>query len=187
MAHAATFVSHCHMDVIKRHKPTIFIPFLFAVLAILFGIWSFYAIISGNPLWFQIPARSYAPGRITIHYYGTATELEPDSEEFQEMERALNQSLDQFNGRIPLGLSPETLQDYYDKEYVLEVFFPHDIGPIIGLNLPINQLLIPIDGRHSDNRYVFTGNNGEWLAMALIMEDAQPIIVTLSNLGYLIQ
>jgi hypothetical protein len=176
-----------YVDVIKRQKPTIFIPFLFAVLAVVFGLWLFYAILSGNPLWFQVPERSYTPERIVVYYYRTATVLEPNSEEFQEAGRGLNQSLDRFRSRTPIGLSAETLQDYYEKEYVIEVFFPQDIGPVIGLNFPINQLLIPIDGRHSDNRYVFTGHNGEWSAMALLMEDPQPVIAALSNLGYTIK
>lgn len=169
---------------LKQRKPTLFFPILMAVLVVVLAVWLFYTFSTGNLLWFQSPERSYEPGRIVIHYYGTTVELEPGTEAFRAVERALNDSLASFRGRIPIGLSEDTLSDYRQEEYVLEVFFAYDIGPVIGLGVPVNHILIPIDGRHSGNGYVFVGNDGEWLASALIMEDPQLVVTALTNLGY---
>lgn len=173
---------------IERQKPRLLFPALMAILVVVLAVWLFYTITSGNPLWFQSsPERVYGPDRIVVHYYGMTTELQSGSEAFREVEAALNQSLSTFRGRVPVGLSEETLRDYREKEYALEVFFSYDVGPVIGLAVPVNHLLIPIDGRHSGNRYVFVSDDGEWLASALIMEDSQPVIAALNNLGYTLE
>ncbi len=109
---------------IEQRKPQLFFPILMAVFVILLAIWSFFALTTGNLSWFRsLPERSYMPNRIVVNYYGTSTELEADSNKFHEITAALNQSLNSFRGRIPIGLSRDTLHDYYEKEYVLEIFF----------------------------------------------------------------
>lgn len=162
-----------------------FFPTLMAVLVILLTVWTFYSLSTGNPLWFQpVPERTYVPERIIVHYYGTTSSLDRSSEAFGEINMALNQSLSDFRGRIPIGLSEETVRDFREKDFVLEVYFSNDIGSVIGLDQPLNQLLIPIDGRHSNNRYLFVGNNNEWLATALIIAEPQPLFTALDDLGY---
>lgn len=171
---------------IKQRKPQLIFPLLTAIGVVLLAVWGFYALTTGDPLWFRpMPERSYIFDRIVIHHYGAMTEVQSDSDEFLDLEAALNQALGRFRGRVPVGLSNATLEDYYLKEFVIELLFSSDIGPTIGLSdTRVNHLLIPIDGRHSGNRFVFVGNNDEWLASALIMEDPQPIFTVLDELGY---
>ncbi len=170
---------------IVQRKPTLLFPILFAILVIVLAAWAYFAIISGNPVFFVSPERFYKPDRIVVLYYGTPIELQPGSEAFRETDAALNRSLRSFRGRISIGLSEGTLTDYREGEYALEVFFSYDIGPVIGRSVAIDHLLIPIDGRHSGNGFVFTGDNGKWQASALIMEDPVPVLKVLSDLGYL--
>ncbi|MBK8905625.1 MAG: hypothetical protein IPM53_30870 [Anaerolineaceae bacterium] len=169
-----------------RKMPKLLFPMMMAILVILLTVWGFYALSTGDPLWFQpVPERTYAPERITIHYYGESTMLESGDEAFRELSAALNQSLNDFRGRVSIGLSEVTLQDYRQKEYVLEVQFSDDVGATVGLNMALNHFLIPVDGRHSGNGYLFVGNNEEWLASALIIAAPQPLFTTLENLGYI--
>lgn len=168
-----------------RKMPKLLFPAVMAVLVILLTVWGFYALSTGDPLWFQpVPERTYTPKRIMIHYYGETTVLEPGDEVFGELNTALNQSLSDFRGRIPIGLSEAMLQDYRQKEYVLEVQFSDDVGATMGLNMALNHFLIPVDGRHSGNGYLFVGNDDEWLASAVIIAEPQPLFTTLENLGY---
>jgi len=170
---------------IVQRKPSLLFPILIAILVIVLAAWAYYAIISGNPVFFISPERYYKPDRIVVHYYGTPVELQPGSEAFREIDAALNRSLKSFRGSTSIGLSEGTLTEYREREYALEVFFSYDVGPVIGRSVVIDQLLIPIDGRHSSNGFVFTGDNGKWHASALIMEDPVPIFTALNNSGYL--
>ncbi len=171
---------------IKQKKPQLISPLLIAISVVLLVVWGFYALTTGNPLWFRpMPERSYDFDRIVIYHYGNSIEAQSGSDEFRALEAALNQALGRFRGRVPVGLSNATLEDYYEKEFVIELLFSSDIGLTISLSdTTVNQLLIPIDGRHSGNRFVFVGNNDDWLASALIMEDPQPIFTVLDELGY---
>lgn len=169
----------------KRVQPRVVLPYALAVIAFALFAWLFYTTLTGNPFWFQPPPeRSYQPAQIVIHYYGETVTLEPESEPYEALNGALNQALARFNGRIPIGLSDETLQAYREGEFVLEARFVGDVGETIGLGLPLNQVLIPIDGRHANQRYAFVGQDGEWLASALLMEEPQPLLDILTQLGY---
>jgi hypothetical protein len=172
----------------EQRKPRLIFPFLAAVVAILFAIWSYFVFITGNPTWFlATPERVYEPDRIVIHYYGTTTVLTPDQDGFQDMKAAFNEALGQFRGRVSIGLSPATVEEYRTKEFVVELFFASDIGPVLGLSNTINHLLIPVDGRHSNNHFVFAGENDQWLASAFVMADSQPVFAILDDLGYAIR
>ncbi|RMG75333.1 MAG: hypothetical protein D6711_06875 [Chloroflexi bacterium] len=175
-------------NVPEQRKPRLIFPFLVAVVAILFAIWSYFVFITGNPIWFlATPERIYVPDRIVIHHYGTTTELTPDQDEFWNVNVALNEALGHFRGRVSVGLSPATVEDYRTKEFVVELFFASDIGPVLGLSNTINHLLIPVDGRHSNNHFVFAGENDQWLASAFVMADSQPIFAILDELDYAIR
>jgi len=169
----------------KQRRPQLLFPFLVTAFVIIFAIWAFFALNTGNLLWFRSsPERSYTPDRIVIHYYGTTTEVQPGSDDFRDLNAALNQVLGSFRGRVPVGLSAVTVDDYREKEFVVELFFSSDIGSVIGLGSTINHLIIPIDGRHSGSRFVFVGDDDNWLASALIMENPQPLFTTLNELGF---
>ncbi len=62
-----------------------------AVIVIILAVWGYFALNTGNPLWFRAtPERSYAPDRIVIHYYGTTTELQSSNDDFRDFNAALN-------------------------------------------------------------------------------------------------
>jgi hypothetical protein len=156
-----------------------------AVLACVLIVWLGYAVYNHDPLWFVESRKPfYEPERIFLRYYGTPEELQADSEAFQQVSASLNQSLSSFRGRGSVGLSEATLRDYRETAYVLELHFSKDIAPVGGVSSPINQFMIPINGRHSGNGYVFVGYNDEWLAAPLIMGDPRSILAILDKLGY---
>ena len=155
---------------------------------IIFGV--FYAVgwmNTGNPLWILPVQPEYEPQRIVIHHDGEQTVLQKGTPGFIELTDAFNIAFSDFTNAdlIPIGLSQSTLDDYNVSGTVVQIFYNQNIRfntPVRMRN--INQLLIPIEGRNSGDRYVFMGNNGKWLAGAMAMTSDAAIRETLSELGY---
>ncbi len=162
-------------------------PLLIFVGAILLIVYLVGALNSGNWLWLLPIQPDYEPARILIRDNGQTTEYRPGVDGFIELAAALDLAFSDFSNLdlIPIGLSDETLQDYNESSLVMEIFFPQDIrfNTIVRMR-NVNQLLIPIEGRHAGNRYVFLGADGRWLTGAFVMANDQPIRDTLSALGY---
>lgn len=151
-------------------------------------IWLVNTFNTGNPLWFWRGGQpEFRPSRIVIHYYGTATTLQPGMEGYEELTAVLNESFTTFtnSGLVDVGISEDTVARYHGEEFVLEISYPGRIQfntPVRMTN--VNQLLIPIDGRHSAQAFVFLGNNGFWLAGAMQLPSLEPIELVLRELGY---
>jgi hypothetical protein len=162
-------------------------PLLVLVLFAVGIIWLVNTFNTGNPLWFWSGQPEFRPSRIIIHHYGTATTLEPGMEGYEALTAALNESFANFvnAGLVDIGISEETVARYYEQEFVLEVTYPETIQFNTAVRMTnVNQLLIPIDGRHSEQAYVFLGNNGFWLAGAMQLPGLGPIEGVLRELGY---
>jgi hypothetical protein len=163
-------------------------PLLFMVGSIVLIIYLVGALNTGNWLWVLPIQPTYQPSRILIRNEGNITEYRPGDEGFAELENALNLALADFSNLdlVPLGLSEVTLQEYNESALVMEVFYPRAIrfNTIVRMR-NINNLLIPIEGRHAGLRYVFPGSNGTWLSGAFVMADDVPIFDALRTLGYI--
>jgi hypothetical protein len=160
------------------------------IMALIGGVLIIYLIgvfNTGNWLW-PLPIQpKYEPSRIVIHDGGQTVDYHPGVAGFVELTAALDASLAGFSNLelIPIGLSEDTLQEYDQSGVVMEVYYPQDIRfNTIARMRNINQLLIPIVGRHADLRYVFLGGDGRWMTGALVMENDQPIREALRELGH---
>ena len=165
-------------------------PLLILIGVVLLSWWALNALNTGNAFWFLPFQPTYQPSRIIVRHYGTAVTLQPGSEGFQELSDALNQSLSAFRNSslIPLGLSDETLRRYHEEELILEIYYPEPIT----FNTPVrmsqvNQLLIPVDATHGGRGNVFLGTHGKWLAGVMEMENPEPLLETMRQLGYLVE
>ncbi len=146
------------------------------------------ALNTGNWLWFSPVQPEYKPSRVLVRVAGQSTEYRPGDAGFDELTAAFDTAFADFSNTdfVPLGLGEDTLREYNETATVVEIYYPQDIR----FNLPVrmrnvDQLLIPIEGRHAGNRYVFLGSNGRWLAGALTMSDDMPILDALRALGHL--
>lgn len=165
-------------------------PILILVGVAIAILWLINTLNTGNPFWFLPFQPTYTPSRIVIYHYGEKVTLRPGDEQFNEITTGLNTSLSSFrsNQFVSLGLSDDTQQRYYEEEYILEIFFPQNIE----FNLPIrfdniNQLLVPIDARHSGNDYIFVGRNRAFQAGALQVEDLSPLETALELANFAVQ
>lgn len=171
-----------------RHGGSILQPFLMLVGVFLLIAYLVGALNSDNWLWILPIQPTYTPSRILVRDRGQSIEYREGDEGFAELAAALNASLSEFNNRdlVPLGLSDLTLQEYAETAVVIEVYYPQNIR----FNTPvrmndINQLLIPIEGRHGGLKYVFPGSDGLWLAGAFVMTDDKPLMDAMRSLGHI--
>jgi hypothetical protein len=169
-------------------RQSILTPFLILVGIFLLIVWAVGALNTGNLGWFLPFQPELEPSRILVRRQGQSYEYRNGDSGFTELSEALNLSFSDFSNSslVPLGLSEETLQAYNESATVIEAFYAQPIR----FNTPvrmdqINQLLIPIEGRHAGNRYVFLGVDGRWLAGAMVMRDDTPILEAMRALGHL--
>lgn len=175
------------MDNTKRGgsvlQPFLMMIAIFAVIAYLVG-----AMNSGNWLWILPIQPKYEPSRIIVRVNGEVTEYRPGIDGFFELTAAFDAAFADFSNLdlVPMGLSEETLQEYDQSSVVVEIQYPEDIrfNTIVRMR-NVNRLLIPIEGRHAGNRYMFLGSSERWLTGALVMADDQPIYDALRALGHI--
>lgn len=173
------------METVPKSSP---VKAFFILVIIALGIiWLLNAFNTGNPLWFLPIQPTYIPSRIIVRDYGTAVTLN-SGPEFDTLRAALDDTLSGFKNTalIDLGLSDETLQRYREEELVVEVYYPRNITFNTSVRMShVNQLLIPIDGTHAGNDYVFIGSNGRWFAGVMMVNDMSPLLAVMRELGYL--
>jgi hypothetical protein len=161
---------------------------IFALVAV--GvIWLVGSLSTGNLVWWSPVQPTFDPSRIIIRDGGETHTLQPGMDGFNEVQQGLATSLSSFSNAdlVPVGLSEETLQRYSEAEdeLVVEVYYARNIRFNTAARMErVNQLLIPIEGTHAGNRYVFIGYNGNWLAGALAMADDSTLHAALQELGY---
>lgn len=163
-------------------------PVLMMLGVALLIYWLINTMNTGNALWFLPFQPIFEPSRIVVRDYGTAVTIRPGDPGYVQLSEALNQTLSDFinTDLVPIGLSDETLRRYNEEELVVESFYADNIQFNTAVRMTgINQLLIPIDSTHADNRYVFMASNGLWRAGALVVKDDTPIKQALRDLGYL--
>ena len=164
-------------------------PLIILVLVILFFYWVINALNTGNALWFLPVQPTFQPTRIVVRNYGQTIDLQAGTPGFSELVQALNETF--ANGfdnsaLVSIGLSDETLRRYAEEELVLESYY----GQNISFNTPVRmnnvtQLLVPLDGTHADQRYLFFGGRGDWRVGAMVMSDDAPLREAMRTLGYL--
>lgn len=144
--------------------------------------------MSQDPLWFQGGASVPDPKRIVLRVEGQETVLVASSPGYDLIVGATRRAMSAFDNLAPrsAGLSDATLADYQESGTVLELYFDEPVD----FHLPFNDgeptaLLLPIEGRHAGQGFVFRGGHGTWWAGQLVMSDPQPLHDALSTLGYL--
>jgi hypothetical protein len=172
---------------LSRHR-RLLIPLLVIAGTIGLLFYGVVALLSEDPLWFLGRAVLPAPRRIIIRVNGEEDVLTPSSPGYDLLVAAAGQAMSAFKNLAPLsaGLSEKTLKEYERQGVTLALYFDAPVD----FHLPFSDgqptaLLIPIQGRHADQGYVFRGKRGKWWSGAIRMSDPQPLYDALSTLGYI--
>ncbi len=162
-------------------------PFIALGLFVIVVFYFINVLNTGNWGWFRAETVHVRPSRIVIIDHGQKTIISQGHPDFIPLSDALESSLSKLNNTdlVNVGLSEQTLADYDDNSLVLELYFdkPVVFNTMARTGEP-TQLLIPIDGRHSNGNYVFRGAQGEWWYGAVRMADSAPLMSVLQNMGY---
>lgn len=157
---------------------------------VVFGVAAIYMLNvfnTGNWFWFRGTTTEINPSRIVIVENGERTLLQPGAANFETISMAVQDSLAKFSNSdlINIGLSEQTMQDYESESLIVEIYFdrPIQFNTLARTGEP-TQLLIPIDGRHANGRYVFRGDKGEWWFGAIRMADPSALYTALQQMGY---
>ncbi|HEY1407710.1 MAG TPA: hypothetical protein VF434_02160 [Promineifilum sp.] len=172
----------------SRAGGSILQPILTLLAAILLIAYVVGALNTGNWVWFLPIQPKFEPTRILVRDQGQSIEYRDGVTGFIELKRALDLALADFSNSdlVPLGLSDETLLEYNQSAVVVEVYYPEDIRFNTAVRMRnVNKLLIPIEGRHAGNRYIFLGTDGSWLTGAMVMADDAPLHEALRQLGHI--
>ena len=164
---------------------------LFVVLgAIALFVYGTVALLSQDAKWFLSRADVPDPERIVIRVDGDETVLTPASADYGPLLAATKEALSGFKNWAPgsMGLSESTLTEYQSSGTILELYFDEPVD----FHLPFpdgspTALLLPLEGRHGGEGFVFRGKRGRWWAGHLIVSDPQPLMDVLSTLGYIQQ
>lgn len=162
-------------------------PFIGLVLFAVAAIYFINVLNTGNWIWFRSNATNVRPARIIIIDHGQRTIINPGHPHYEALANSVESSLSKLNNTdlVPIGLSEQTLSDYSNQSLVLELHFDQPVvfNTMARTGEP-TQLLIPIEGRHSDGGYVFRGAQGDWWQGAVRMADPTPLLSALSQMGY---
>lgn len=164
-------------------------PLIILALIFLFIFWAINALNTGNAFWFFPVQPAFQPSRIVVRHYGQTVDLQPGSPGFSELALALNDTFASGfdnNDLVSIGLSEETLRRYAEEELVIESYYGQNISFNTRVRMNnVTQLLIPLDGTHADQRYLFFGGRGQWRIGAMVMSDDSRLRNTMRSLGYL--
>lgn len=164
-------------------------PLLILLFVFLFIFWAINALNTGNIFWFLPVQPTFQPTRIVIRNYGQTIDIQPGTPGFTELAQALTETFANGfdnNALVSIGLSDETLRRYAEEELVIESYYGQDISFNTRVRMNgVTQLLIPIDGTHADQRYLFMGGRGDWRVGAMVLTDDSALRTTMRQLGYL--
>ena len=147
----------------ERNQPSVMRLIIIVVLAVAVVVYFIIASATGDWLWFSNNFRE-TPNAIVLHCYGETTNLDPASFHYSKFKQIMNESMSGRKRWDSLTMSEATYQDYRTNPQMimLEFFYPEPVRVHSSYKFysSVDNLVIPIDGRHSQTNAVFGQANG---------------------------
>lgn len=168
----------------SRNEPSIRNLLAIVVVILLVAIYAIVSIATGDWLWFS-GKFAETPNAILVHCYGETLEIEPGSYHFSALTDIVNEMLSGRKRWDSLSLSDETYQDYQQHAAmkVLEIYYPQPVRVHTSNKFfsNVDNLIIPLEGRHAQTNAVFGRNQGLPAAGSLHVESTERISQYLHN------
>jgi hypothetical protein len=146
-----------------RRQPSILNLLVIVVLAVALVVYFMLAFATGDWLWFSNNFRE-TPNAIVLHCYGETTNLDPASFHFSKFKQIMNETMSGRKRWDPLTMSEATYQDYQTNPQmiVVEFFYPEPVRVHSSYKFysNVDNLVIPIEGRHAQTNAVFGQASG---------------------------
>ncbi|GAB4520787.1 MAG: hypothetical protein Fur0018_00640 [Anaerolineales bacterium] len=162
-----------------RLQPSIWKFLLSTLLVLIIAIYAIITLNTGDPLWFQSQF-SGQPVAMTLYCYGTPVEITPDTPAFQALSGMVNEALSGPKRWDSLSLSDVTYNDYHThpRMAVLELHYapPVRVHSTVKFFSQVEDMIIPLDGRHAQTNAVFGRDHGYAIAGSLHVESWAAVV-----------
>lgn len=166
------------MDYVGSRKEPSLLGFLVIMVIIVAGlIYFFVSMGTGDWLWFS-PSFSATPNAMVVYCYGKTVQIEPGSGHFRALSEIMTSSLTGQKRWDSLSMSAETYEEYRSSPdaAAIEFFFPEAVRVHSRFKFfsNVDDLIIPLEGRHAITNPVFGRNAGITTAGSLHLESLDP-------------
>lgn len=169
----------------ERKQPSIINLVIIVVLSMVIIVYAIISFATGDWLWFSTSFRE-TPNVIVLHCYGESTDIDPGSFHFTKFKQIMNESMSGRKRWDSLTMSEETYQDYQtnDQMIVLEFFYPEPVRvhSTYKYYSYVDNLVVPLQGRHSQTNAVFGQANGVPTGGSLHIDSTEQFKTYLTNM-----
>jgi hypothetical protein len=149
---------------------------IIVVLVLVVAVYAIISLATGDWMWFSANFDE-TPNSILVHCYGQTTEISPGTFEFSALTEIVNESMSGRKRWDSLSLSEVTYQEYQTNPQMkaIEIFYPEPVRVHTANRFfsNVNNLIIPLEGRHAQTNPVFGRNNGVPAAGSLHLQSTE--------------
>lgn len=172
------------LEVGSRSNPSIKSLVIVVLAVMIFSVYTIISLATGDWLWFS-QKFSETPRAIVIHCYGKRIDLDPGTFHFSALADLMNEIMSGRKRWDSLTLSSETYQDYQTNSQMLALeFFYHEplrVHSTYKYYSNVDNLIIPLEGRHAQTNAVFGLNQGTPTAGSLHIQSTEAFRQYLAN------
>lgn len=169
----------------ERKQPSVINLVIIVVVSIALVFYAIISFATGDWLWFSTSFRE-TPNAIVLHCYGESTDIDPGSFHFSKFKQIMNESMSGRKRWDSLTMSEATYQDYQtnDQMIVLEFFYPEPVRvhSTYKYYSYVDNLVVPLQGRHSQTNAVFGQANGVPTGGSLHIDSTEQFKTYLTNM-----
>lgn len=170
----------------SRSEPSIFRLIIIVILVIGVVVYALISFATGDFLWFSNTFRE-TPIAIVLHCYGETIDIDPGSFHFSKFKEIMNESMTGRKRWDQITMSEETYLDFQtDKKSIMVEFFypePVRVHSTYKYYSNVDNLIVPLQGRHSQTNAVFGRSNGTPNGGSLHIESTDEFRTYLENMG----
>jgi len=168
-----------------RKQPSVISLVVIVILSVAIVVYAIISFATGDWLWFSTNFRE-TPNAILLHCYGETTNLDPGSFHFSKFKQIMNESMTGRKRWDSLTLSEATYQEYQSSPQmvVIEFFYPEPVRvhSTYKFYSNVDNLIIPIEGRHAQTNAVFGQANGIPTGGSLHINSTEQFKTYMSNM-----
>lgn len=168
-----------------RKQPSILSLILIVIVAVAIIVYLMISFATDDFLWFSTAFRE-TPNAIVLHCYGETSEIDPGSFQYLKLKEIMNDSMSGSKRWDPLTMSVATYQEYKTNPdmIVVEYFYPEPIRVHSSYKFysSVDNLVVPLVGRHAQTNAVFGQANGIPTGGSLHIESTEEFKTFMTNM-----
>jgi hypothetical protein len=168
----------------QRSNPSVLNLVLIVIFIIAIVVYAIISLSTGDWMWFS-NRFAETPNGVIVHCFGNSIEFDPGSYHFGALAEIMNETMSGQKRYDPLSMSLETYQDYQQHPgmVTIEFFYPAAIRVHSGYKFfsSVDNLVVPLEGRHAQTKAVFGQNQGVPTAGSLHVDSTERLKEYLRN------